>query len=331
MPRLNPNLFLDEDYEEYAGGRYRRDGRSRRPPRQVLEELAKQADHANSFSFSYHASRHESGWLIESLGGFYEGQWLRDVLRLVKGGKEASVYQCLAGVAAGQARYLAAKVYRPRPLRALKKDHLYREGRPDLDADGNQIFDHKLMHAIQARTSYGQELQHTSWIEHEYQALVALHAAGADVPIPYARGNNAILMGYIGGQDAPAPTLNSVELDVDEARLLFERLLVNVQIMLAQERVHGDLSAYNILYWKGQITLIDFPQVVNPHENRNAYRIFERDLARVCEYFTRQGLSMNPPRLAADLWTGFNYRLSPEVHPRLLDEQSEADRASWQG
>ncbi len=93
--------------------------------------------------------------------------------------------------------------------------------------------------------------------------------------------------------------------------------------------VHADLSAYNILYWEGKITLIDFPQAISPHENRNAYRIFERDVTRVCEYFARQGVRSNPPRLAAELWTHFKYRLTPDVHPRLLDEQSETDRAYW--
>ncbi len=47
-------------------------------------------------------------------------------------------------------------------------------------------------------------------------------------------------------------------------RPLYERLLRNIEIMLEHGIVHGDLSAYNVLYWEGQITLIDFPQVVSP-------------------------------------------------------------------
>jgi hypothetical protein len=31
-------------------------------------------------------------WLTTSLGGFYEEHWFDDVVRMVKGGKEASVY-----------------------------------------------------------------------------------------------------------------------------------------------------------------------------------------------------------------------------------------------
>ncbi len=54
--------------------------------------------------------------------------------------------------------------------------------------------------------------------------------------------------------------------------------------MLANNVVHGDLSAYNILYWQGDIRIIDFPQAVNPYKNPNAYRIFERDVERICQY-----------------------------------------------
>ena len=103
----------------------------------------------------------------------------------------------------------------------------------------------------------------------------------------------------------------------------------NIDLMLANDLVHGDLSAYNILYWDDQITLIDFPQAINPHANRNAYSIFERDVQRVCEYFASQGIKSNPRRLAADLWTAHGHRLGPDVHPGLLDADDEGDRAYW--
>jgi len=79
--------------------------------------------------------------------------------------------------------------------------------------------------------------------------------------------------------------------------------------MLANGIVHADLSAYNILYWDGEITLIDFPQVISPGGHRYAYQIFRRDVTRVCEYFSRQGVHADPARLAADLWTAHGYKL----------------------
>ena len=336
MPKLNPKLFVDEEFELYPDRHVHRQrgakpkSQPRRLPAVDAETLAIQEDGARNFTFSYHASRHERQWILDSLGGFYEGQWVSDVLRQVKGGKEASVYQCASGVMANREETIAAKVYRPRQFRNLKNDHLYREGRTVLDADGNQVLDHGMIHAMHKRTTYGLQVLHASWIEHEYQALVDLHAAGADVPEPYARGDNAVLMSFIGEAETPAPTLNSVELDPLEAHTLFHRVLRNIEIMLSHGHIHADLSAFNILYWDGKITLIDFPQVIHPDQNRNAFRIFERDVIRVCEYFTRQGLRVGPSKLAADLWTANHYRLAPEVHPSLLDDQNDADRAYWQ-
>jgi RIO kinase 1 len=129
----------------------------------------------------------------------------------------------------------------------------------------------------------------------------------------------------------PAPTLNEVALERDEAQELFERLLCNIDLMLGQGRVHGDLSAYNVLYWEGDIALIDFPQVISPDENRNAYAIFERDMRRLCEYFIHQGLSLKPRQLAMSLWRGHGYRLGPNIPVDLLDAEDPRDRKTWEG
>jgi RIO kinase 1 len=322
-----------------AGGRSKHHAPVARPLPPVDLELALLASEQDEFHFSYDASRHERVWIIDSLGGFFDQHsldddqhWLDDILRLVKGGKEAHVYQCLASptVTGLDQPYIAAKVYRPRQFRNLKNDHAYREGRQDLDSEGRLITNHGMQHAMHKKTAYGLELLHTSWIEHEAQTMRLLYEAGADVPALLVSANNALLMSYIGGDETPAPTLNGVSLRSRQAQRLFERVLHNIDLMLAQKRVHADLSAYNILYWEDEITLIDFPQAIDPLVNRNAFTIFERDVRRVCEYFQRQGVRSNPSRLAADLWRKHGYRLSPEIHPALLDAEDERDRNLWQ-
>lgn len=106
-------------------------------------------------------------------------------------------------------------------------------------------------------------------------------------------------------------------------------MLHSIEGMLAQRRIHADLSAYNILYWDGEITLNDFPQAIEPQANRNAYRIFERDVTRVCEYFTRQGVKSNPSQLAAAMWKAHHVHQIPDIHPCLLDPEDEKDQAYW--
>ena len=293
------------------------------------EFLNGQDDSRRNFNFTYSAARFEEWWLLESLGDFYEHKWITDVLRRLKGGKEASVYLCRSGPVI-DAPLVAAKVYRPRALRNLKNDGEYRTGRVDLDENGNAIVKEGDLHAMAKRTQYGEELRHQSWIAYEFQTLEILHQAGADVPRPYALEKNAILMEYIGDMDLAAPTLNSVSLEPEEVKPLFERVLRDIDLLLTHRRIHGDLSAYNILYWEGDITMIDFPQVVQPDSNPAAWSIFLRDITRICQYFASQGLRRDPRRLAADLWTSHGHRIMREVHPSQLDPDDPEDRKIWE-
>lgn len=75
--------------------------------------------------------------------------------------------------------------------------------------------------------------------------------------------------------------------------------------------------------------MIDFPQVVAPRDNRNALRIFSRDVTRLCEYFPRQGVTSNPRRIAEDMWTRHGYHVREEIHPSHLDPESPRDRQVW--
>jgi len=319
-------------------GRFENTGERRKASRTLKKKKAslavqqfvqKQDDKQASISITYKAARFEEGWLLKTLGYFFEHQWISDVLSKVKVGKEASVYLCRPGEQV-QAPLLAAKVYRPKMLRSLKNNQVYRQGRAVLDESGHEVVDMGMLKALHNRTIYGEQITLQSWIAYEMQTIKTLYEAGADVPQPIEMGENAILMGYIGDEASPAPTLNTVSLSPEEVRPLFERCLGNIEVMLNNDIVHGDLSAYNILYWQGQITLIDFPQVVSAHHHSGSWQIFSRDVRRVCEYFTRQGLQTDPVGLAARLWKRCGLRIQAEVHPALLDADDPLDRQVWQ-
>jgi len=302
--------------------------KSIKPAAALQQFVTTQDDSLKGFRFSYKAARFEESWLLESLGYLYEQRWITDVLRKIKAGKEASVYLCRAGEQIGQ-QLVAAKVYRPRMLRNLRNDSAYREGRVELDEEGHEIVDSHSLHAVFARSNYGEQVRHQSWIAYEYTALKALFSAGVDVPRPYEMANNAILMDYVGDETRAAPALNEVSIDHAEAARLFDTLREDLDRMLSTGRIHGDLSAYNILYWDGRLTLIDFPQVVSPESNRNAYSLFSRDIRRICEYFSRQGLALDPALLSRELWTAHGFRIRAEIHPRLLDGEDARDRSLW--
>lgn len=284
---------------------------------------------AKEFQFTYKAARFEEAWLLDSLTEIYEHQWISDVLRKVKGGKEASVYLCKAG-AEMSVPFVAAKIYRPRSLRNLKNDAQYRVGRVDLDADGAALWKEADINAIAKRTSYGEEVRHRSWIAYEFKTLERLFEAGADVPRPYAMEKNAIVMDFVGDETAAAPILNSVNLPASEAQELLDRVIRNIDVMLSNNCIHGDLSAYNILYWNGNITLIDFPQIVLPKENPTSWKIFLRDVTRICDYFSSQGVRCDAYKIAADIWTSHGFNIGKRLDPKYLDPDNPNDRKLWE-
>ncbi|HEX9441950.1 MAG TPA: RIO1 family regulatory kinase/ATPase [Roseiflexaceae bacterium] len=277
--------------------------RARRSKSQIVAELAEPIGLEAGFVTTYQPARYEAEWLLTSLRTFYDEHLITDVLAQIKGGKEASVYRCAADPATG-APILAAKVYRPRMFRNLRNDHVYREGREILTADGRPVkkTDHRVMRAIGKKTAFGTQVQHTSWLMYEYTTMDQLYRAGAAVPLPVAAAENAILMGYYGDERRAAPTLNEVSLTPDVAAQLFQEVLRNVEVLLQHGLIHGDLSAYNILYWQGRIALIDFPQVVDLRANSKAAFILQRDISRVCEYFSKQGLRNDPAAITSELW-----------------------------
>jgi len=233
---------------------------------------------------------------IPELSIFYDRWLITDVLDTVKSGKEATVYCCRAHPSTGT-KLLAAKLYRPPEFRNFKDDAIYKEGRV--------ILDKRLRRAVKKKTELGRGVEFLSWVEHEYQTLSLLHSAGADIPQPLAVSGPAILMEYVGDIQLPAPMLKDISLDEDEAHRLFDILMNNVELWLACNVVHADLSAYNILYWEGKVKVIDFPQSVDARFNTNASSLLARDINNLCRYFMRYGVEADSTRLAAELWTRF--------------------------
>ncbi len=228
--------------------------------------------------------------------GFYGRGLITDVLNIVKSGKEATIYLCRAHPSTGN-EFLIAKVYRPFIHRSFRNDAIYQRGRI--------IKDERTRRAFKKKTQHGRDYQFSNWIDGEFETLNILHRAGADVPKPFAQSGSAILMEYIGDRESPAPMLNRVYLDPSEAQPLFRQLMRNVKLMLDSNRIHADLSAFNVLYWQGKLKIIDFPQSVHPRHNQDAFPLLLRDIDNLCRHFSRYGIQSDPFALAKKLWTRF--------------------------
>ena len=152
------------------------------------------------------------------------------------------------------------------------------------------------------------------------------------------KAGTTILMEYVGDASRPAPTLHEVRLDPEEAEPMFDRLMRNVELFLACDRVHGDLSAYNILCWDGQCQIIDLPQSLDPNTNPSALFLLSRDVERLCQYFARYGVGSEPGELVEDLWWRFLHaQLTPvpvrgegSLSQAAVEQEGEGDHANSQ-
>lgn len=209
-------------------------------------------------------------------------------------GKEATVYCCRAHPSTNR-KFLAAKVYREHVTQAYRRTGVYFEGL-------ERAMKARTLRAIGRGTAFGRSAVTGVWMANEFDALTRLSAAGADVPCPIAQCGSVVLMEYLGNGARPAPHLDGANLDPGEARSLFERLLRNVEILLREHLVHGDLSPYNVLVWKGRPWLIDLPQAVDARFNRSAFDLLARDIVNVCTFFARHRVRSDPIEIAQDLW-----------------------------
>lgn len=230
---------------------------------------------------------------------FIDELWITDILYELKSGKEATAYCCSGGPTSGL-DLIAAKHYRPIETRGFRNDNVYHAGRWD-------AADRRTKAAVAGKSKVGLEMRFSSWVEHEYRTLSLLHAAGTAVPRPVTKSTDVILMEFIGDEDGPAPALKDIRLDPEEAQQHFESLLADIETWLACDRIHGDLSSYNILYWQGKPVTIDFPQAADPSSNPHAYELLERDLVNVCNYFQKFGVRADPARIAGDLWMRYRF------------------------
>jgi len=247
--------------------------------------------------------------ISSSLEDFFERNLISEVIQILKSGKEATVCCCRAHANLGGG-LLAAKIYKPLEHRSFKNDQRYRDGKGY--HAGKQMRGGRFSRALANKSEFGREVQLGSWTHFEWETLNHLSDIGADVPCPIAQSHSgaAILMEYIGDAESPAPQLRTLRLTPQQANHIYHRILHNIQLLLSHNHIHGDLSPFNILYWKNEPVMIDFPQSVDPRENPRSYELLSRDLENVWRYCHKFSPQPDPWKLAGRLWSDF-------LHARL--------------
>jgi len=192
-----------------------------------------------------------------------------EVVGTIKSGKEADVWL----VQIKKMQY-ALKVYDSNAQLSTKGQY----------TEGQWINESSLRKAVSQKTKVGKSLQQRLWTKREYYLLKKLFGQGAIVPEVFDYTDNAILMQYLGDENGFAPRLVDIELsDVMKTKVLDE-IEAGIKLFIDNGIVHGDLSAYNILWWDGKPWVIDFPQAVDIRHNPNWKQFYDRDVQNIKNY-----------------------------------------------
>jgi RIO kinase 1 len=216
--------------------------------------------------------------------------WLADApyedrdLGVLKAGKESEVH-LVSRMGPTRTCLIAEKRFKPRLQRGFRNDYLY----AGIWGEGTRHEDR----AMKKRTRFGQKFLQWKWMAHEWATLRRLHDAGVTVPPPVEQVENGYRMAFIGDGDRAAPRLSDVDLDVATARRAWRELQREIGRMLEAELVHGDLSAFNVLWWHGRPVIIDFSQAVDAVVHPAARDLLRRDVERTAGYFRRQGVAID--------------------------------------
>jgi RIO kinase 1 len=112
-------------------------------------------------------------------------------------------------------------------------------------------------------------------------------------------------MEFIGDENGnPAPRISNLKMEKDEAEEAFRQSVQNLKRIVKSGRVHGDYSAFNILWHNGKAVVIDFPQVMEFKNNRNANAFLERDIHSLCQSFRKQGVIADGVRVLREVRAG---------------------------
>jgi RIO kinase 1 len=189
----------------------------------------------------------------------------------VRSGKEAKIYWGLGP----NKREIAVKIYLTLSAEFKKGRLAYIEGDP----------------RFQGTRTDTRSLVYT-WAQKEFRNLKQAREAGVRVPKPITVEKNVLLMEFIGKRGEPAPLLR--ETVPRNLKKIYGELISYLQLLYQKASlVHGDLSEYNIMMWRGHPVIFDVSQAVAT-EHPMAERLLMRDILNLNRYFSQIGVETEP-------------------------------------
>ncbi len=183
---------------------------------------------------------------------------------VVSSGKEARVYWGTTK----EGNDLAVKIYLTSSAEFKKGMHKYIEGDPrfkDVKHDTRSLM--------------------AVWAQKEFRNLKEATDAKVRVPKPIAVKSNVVVMEFIGEKGVSAPSFK--EQPPENPERVYKIIVTSIKRLYQKAKiVHGDLSEYNIMMWKGKPVVFDMSQSVSI-QHPMADELLVRDLTNVNRFFSR--------------------------------------------
>ena len=183
---------------------------------------------------------------------------------VVSSGKEARVYWGTDK----EGKDLAVKIYLTSSAEFKRGMHKYIEGDPrfkDVKHDTRSLM--------------------TVWAQKEFRNLKEATDAKVRVPKPIAVKSNVVVMEFIGEKGVSAPSFK--EQPPQNPEKVYKIIVTSIKRLYQKAKiVHGDLSEYNIMMWKGKPVVFDMSQSVSI-QHPLADELLVRDLTNVNRFFSR--------------------------------------------
>jgi RIO kinase 1 len=190
--------------------------------------------------------------------------------------------------------FVAVKIYTDLRVRSFKRDASYREGR--------FIGDSRIEKAIEQGSQKGLDAHQILWVQEEFRQMKDLYRHGVKVPKAIAVNGISLVMEFIGDENGnPAPRIYDLKMEKEEAEEAFRQSVQNLKLIVKSGKVHGDYSAFNILWHNEKAVVIDFPQVMEFKNNQNANAFLARDVRSLCKSFMKQGINADEMKVLREV------------------------------
>ena len=131
-----------------------------------------------------------------------------------------------------------------------------------------------------------------TWAEKEMRNLKRLSTAGVPCPQPFLLKSHVLIMEFLGKDGWCAPRLKDAVLTLKQLQEAYRTIVIDMRRMYHEcSLVHGDLSEYNLLWYRERPVIIDVSQSVE-HAHPYANDFLRKDTTNITDFFKKRGITV---------------------------------------